>query len=130
MNISETAISYPFCSPEVKDIYDHLTADELARIQRYSAKVGFVAGLLPFLVLFLPLFFLARLLIAHYGTLESVLVLLVIATLIGVFIGWICFAPFRRKASQLLCDTAYAKQKGFTPANLRLYSFKRKSAVS
>jgi hypothetical protein len=93
-------------------------------------KTGIVAGLLPFLVLFLPLFFLARFLIAHFGIPESLLLMLVIAIPIGVFVGWIGFAPTRKKASQLLCDTAYAKQRGFTPANLRLYSFKRKSAAS
>jgi hypothetical protein len=130
MNLSEASISYPFCSPEVKDIYDHLTADELARIQKYSVKAGIVAGLLPFLVFFLPLFILARFLIAHFGIPESLLFMLVIAISIGVLVGWIGFAPIRKKASRLLCDTAYAKQRGFTPANLRLYSFKRKSAVS
>ena len=110
VNLSEASILYPFCSPEVKDIYDHLTADELARIQKYSVKTGIVAGLLPFLVLFLPLFFLARFLIAHFGIPESLLLMLVIAIPIGVFVGWIGFAPTRKKASQLLCDTAYAKQ--------------------
>jgi len=48
-----------------------------------------------------------------------------VAIPLGLIIGLIGGAPLRSKAKKILCESAYAKEKGYSPDTLRLYSFRK-----
>jgi hypothetical protein len=110
---------YPFRSKEVKAIYENLTTDEASRLKQHSWKVGGVFGvLIP--ILFFPIFLFSMPYFPEQGRLWWTLIF---AIPLGLIVGLIGGAPIRSKAKKLLCESAYAKQKGYTADNLRLYSF-------
>lgn len=116
------ALWYPFRSAEVTDICRHMTPEETRQLTANARKVGLIAGIGSSLILY-PLFWM----LAFYTPLYpprpwSLLVLLGIAIPLGLLIGWIGFSGIRRKQIQMLCETDYAKQKGYKPQTLRLYS--------
>lgn len=116
------ALWYPFRSAEVSDICRHMTPEETRQLTARAWKTGLIAGIVPSLI-FYPLFLVLALYTPLYPPRPwSLLVLLGIAILVGLLMGWIGFAGIRRKQIQMLCETDYAKQKGFTPQTLRLYS--------
>lgn len=120
MKTSLASCWYPFRSPEVKAIYENLTPDEASRLKDFSRKPGLSVVILPFLM-FLIFFMI-------YGLFSKALSypsLLAIAIPIGIISGLIGFSPMRRNAKIILCGSAYAKERGYTPENLPLYAFGR-----
>jgi hypothetical protein len=66
----------------------------------------------------------------YFGRQISKLELFAITIPLVVLIGWVGFAPIRKEGKRILCETEYAKQKGFTPENFRLFIFEKKTAAS
>ena len=110
---------YPFRSPEVRAIYENLTPDEASRLKQYSWKAGGLFGALVPLLMFPVLYYCIRYNQQPWGF----LVVLAVAIPLGLIIGLVGGAPIRKRAKKMLCDSAYAKEQGYTLDNLRLYSF-------
>jgi hypothetical protein len=106
---------YPFRSKEVKEIYANLTPEEIYRLKDGTSANGALFGFGSFVVIY----FLLSLVPPQWGAFMHYAIAISIALIFGFFAG----APLRKKAKRLLCDSAYAKEKGYTPENLRLYSF-------
>jgi hypothetical protein len=106
---------YPFRSKEVKEIYANLTPEEIYRLKDGTSAEGALFGVGLFVVIYFPLRFVPP----HWGLIVQLAIALSIALIFGFFAG----VPVRAKGKKLLCDSAYAKEKGYTPENLRLYSF-------
>jgi hypothetical protein len=103
----------PLLTAEAKDIYRHLTNDENNRMWEFGRKWGLIVGIVPFVsIVFLS---------SHHFT---------IAIPLLVITGWLGFAPIRKEGKRILCETEYAKQKGFTPENFRLFIFERKKIAA
>ncbi len=103
----------PLLTAEAKDIYRHLTNAENNRMWEFGRKWSLIVGIVPFvLIVFLS---------SHYFA---------IAITLAVLIGWVGFAPIRKEGKRILCGTEYAKQKGFTPENFRLFIFERKKIAT
>jgi hypothetical protein len=123
---TQRCMRYPFRSAQVKDICEHLTADESRRILAHARRFGLLFGLLISLILF-PL--------GQYLTFHTplypprswtfVVQFLILAPL-AFLLGWAFSRGYRKKQIQMLCDTDYAKRMGYTPDTLPLYlSFKQ-----
>jgi len=123
MKISRKSSWYPFRSREVKDIYDHLTEEEFSRLHEEAKLAGGKIGresaaskgwLFPAaFVLGLTL----HLSMLSFGALTFAL------GVPGIVRAWRKSGPIRQKFRQMLCETAYARQKGYSPATLRMYRF-------
>ncbi|MDC0325122.1 hypothetical protein OAM01_00020 [bacterium] len=124
MKPSLATCRYPFRSPEVMAIYENLTSDEASRFKQYSWIAGGLFGALVPTLLFPLLYYFIR-----HNQEEPWVFLVVFAGAIplGLIIGLVGGAPIRSKAKKMLCDSAYAKEQGYTPKNLRLYSFKKRN---
>jgi len=112
---------YPFRSPEVRAIYENLTPDEASQLQHFSRKtrvpvVATYIGLLMFAVSFV--------LIQYVQQPWGLAAIFAVAIILGI-IGLIGGAPIRSKTKKILCESTYAKEKGYTPETLRLYSLGR-----
>ena len=119
MKPSLTSCWYPFRSPEVRAIYDNLTPDEASRLKQYSWKVGGPFGAIIGLMMFPVCLFLIQYVEQPWG----IAGIFAVAITLGLIIGLIGGAPIRSKAKKILCESTYAKEKGYTPETLRLYSF-------
>ena len=49
-------------------------------------------------------------------------ILLGVGMPVGLLFGWIVALPLRARVRRLLCETEYARARGYTPDTLRLYS--------
>jgi hypothetical protein len=117
------ALRYPFRSREVRDICKHMTPDESRRLIAYTRKFGFVGGILISVLMYSLMFPLMWMCTPFYPPYPLFLTPFLIAIPLGLFVGWIGFAGFRKKQRLMLYETDYAKQMGFTPDTLPLYSF-------
>ena len=128
MNMKPSLAScwYPFRSSEVKAIYDNLTPDEASRLKQFSWKTGSSFGVLLSVPLFLLMF--ACQFGVQYFPQPWGVVLIFALTLPYVLLVGLRGATIRSQARKILCESAYAKEKGFTPENLRLYSFEKSKA--
>ncbi len=125
ISATHQALWYPFQSPEVRDICRHMTPEETRQLTVYARKVGWIVGIVPSLILY-PLFGYLALCTPLYPPRPwSIFVLLVLVVPVTFLIGWLGISGFRRKQIQMLCQTDYAKLKGFTPRTLPLYAFGR-----
>jgi hypothetical protein len=106
----------PFRSPEVKEIYANLTPEEIHRLKDGTHLDGAMFGFLSWMVFYI----LFRLIPADWGFFVQFAIVVAIVPIFGFFAA----APLRKHAKNLLCDSAYAREKGYTPENLRLYSFR------
>ena len=121
----------PFHSSAVSAIYDNLTPEEATLLKEYyrtaggvySWKAGALFGGLMGLLTFPALNYCIRYTQQPWGFLG----LLVVAILLAFVIGLIRCVPIRKRVIRILCDSAYAKEKGYTPDNLPLYSYRRKN---
>jgi hypothetical protein len=118
---SKALLWYPFRSPEAKDIYDHLTPDELGRLSAYAWKAGGSFGVLISLILYPVLFGFMTVLARKLPAPWSFVVLFSLVLPLGLLIGWIGAMPLRKKVTRILSETDHAKRMGLTPATLRLY---------
>ena len=105
---------YPFRSKEVKEIHANLTLEEIYRLEGTFAN-----GALSVFILITVLYFILNLVPPHWGFSVQISIGYLFVLIFSLFAK----APIRKKAKKLLCDSAYAKEKGYTPENLRLYSF-------
>lgn len=119
MKLSTILFAYPFRSHEVRDIFEHMTPEEVQAIRRFTIRASTVWGLItgPTIAIFLQAY--------HKWNpgpedfwLE-LLAILVIASLIGVIAG----NNARKTARKMLCDTEYATGQGITPESLKMYSW-------
>jgi hypothetical protein len=106
----------PFQSPEVREICAHLTPSEHARLledaQQRGAWIGiWLAG---------PLGLCGGLLV-WYWQIGAVLLALYVPYF--MFFGLSRLRAMRRRSMELLCDTDWARSRGYSPANLRLMTF-------
>ncbi|MCX6857825.1 MAG: hypothetical protein NTV80_23310 [Verrucomicrobia bacterium] len=107
---------YPFRSPEVRDIHANLTPEEI-----YRLNVGtFAEGALHVIILTAGIYFLLSLVPPQWGFTAHIA--LMYAS--GLLFSLMAEAHMRKKAKKLLCSSAYAREKGYTPQDLRLYSFR------
>ena len=101
----------PFTSPEVREIYAHVTEVEKLRMKKFGAVFGIwnaATFFLPFVcVWFFPI-------PVPLNWIFSSVVLLV---------GLAFYPIWWRKMANLLCDTAWAKERGRNPAALRIFPF-------
>lgn len=115
----------PFQSPEVRDIYEHMTAEEKRRVHDQSVRDGARVGVLIAWGFGVPL------LITLYALLFSIryrFVLLGLFALYAVAFGvfWSRFIrAHNQRTRQILCETEHAKMKGYRPDTLRRWSFSR-----
>ena len=121
MKLSLASSWYPFRSPEVRAIYENLTPDEASQLKHFSRKtrapvVATHIGLLMFPVSFV--------LIQYVQQPWGLAAIFGVAIILGI-IGLIGGAPIRSKTKKILCESTYAKEKGYTPETLRLYSLGR-----
>ncbi len=118
---------YPRQSPEVRAIYENLTPDESVRLRNYSLGWGLLGGLACGVVFGASFW----LIVAALPTIPlvwrivfGVIAMNLAAPLAGMIIG----APFRSRLKTMLCDSSYAKARGYTPKNLRLFRFTHRVA--
>jgi hypothetical protein len=113
---------YPFRSAEVQEINEHLSPDERLRLEAHSGRWGAVFGIGTFFAVYALMRLVDPLLRPHAGPSWTLLILAVMAVPLGLLIGWTAGVPWRRKVRRILCETEYARQRGFTPETLPLYS--------
>jgi hypothetical protein len=126
---TQDVLKYPFRSREVRDICKHLTPDESRRFTTYGKKVGFVGGVAINLILYGLMFLWMWLCTPFYPPFPSFRVVWLMAIPVGLLVGWIVFAGYRRKQRRMLCETDYAKRMGFTPDTLPLHDFARNKGL-
>ena len=115
---------YPRQSPEVRAIYENLTPDESVRLRNYSIRCGSLLGLALVVVCVpLSLFLLTVDALPTIPFHWRIVCGVVIVNLVGQLTGMIIGAPMRSRLKTMLCDTSYAKARGYTPSNLRLFRF-------
>ena len=115
MDLSKSTWS-PFQSPEIRDICAHLTPEEHARVLDDARERGRQLGqwiAVPFGVA-VGSFMLS-------WRVGSVLVLLFVVYMAVSGIPWM--QRMRRKTKQLLCETGWARSRGYRPESLRFMSF-------
>ncbi len=112
MNLTDSTWS-PFQSPEVRDICEHLTPEERARVlddarqrgqqlaQRIAVPLSIAVG-------------------SFMWSWHTGLVLLVLFVLYMGFSGLPLLQAMRTRSKELLCETAWARSRGYTPEGLRL----------
>ncbi|CAN5911305.1 hypothetical protein BH11VER1_BH11VER1_13720 [soil metagenome] len=107
---------YPFRSPEAKAIYENLTGDEALRLAQISWEIIPISIVTPFVTGAL-----VRYGNQHFPGGWGFFTGMVVAGLL-VFLATV---PSRIKWKRMLCDTAYARRVGYTPANLKLYALRK-----
>ncbi len=106
----------PFQSPEVREICAHLTPAEHALLIADARERGTSIGrwiAVPFGVT-------AGLLFLSW---QAGLVLLVFFIIYFAVSGLPRFRAMRRRSMELLCETEWARSRGYTPERLRLMTF-------
>jgi hypothetical protein len=113
----------PFQSPEVQEICEHLTASERRRLVDDAAARGselgtWLAGPFAVAAVLFVIGWRLEMFSWRFGLVLSILY---------VVYFWIVGLPriraMRRRSVQLLCDTEWARNRGYTPDNLRLMVF-------
>ena len=107
----------PLLTAEAKDVYEHLTNAENNRLWEVARKWGSITGVVVALISFFIL--------SYLEDQVPALSFCAIVIPLAVLAFWIGFAPIRKRVKQILCETEYAKQKGFTSDNFRLFIFER-----
>ena len=106
----------PFQSPEVREICAHLTADERARLEENAGRYGReIAGwvVLPVAVVSISFLWSARL--GFVGV--AVFALYFVAAL------WPKMRAMRLRSVELMCQSEWARGRGYTAATLRSFAF-------
>ena len=99
----------PFQSPEVREICAHMTEAEGRAASRRAALYGIWCGVTfagPVAVAFV---------------IQTSAFIAIVAVLISVHLG--CRRVWLRLQRSFFCSTAWAREQGFTPGRLRLFSF-------
>ena len=99
----------PFQSPEVREICAHMTEAEGRAASRRAALYGLWCGVTfagPVAVAFV---------------IQTSAFIAIVAVLISVHLG--CRRVWLRLQRSFFCSTAWAREQGFTPRRLRLFSF-------
>jgi hypothetical protein len=100
----------PFQSPEVRDICRNMTGAERSEVSRLGALYGVWVGLT----------FGAPLGLAFGYRSEPFVA--IAAAMVTVHLAWLPL--WQRRQRRFLCSTAWARERGFTPGRLRLFSFR------
>jgi hypothetical protein len=106
----------PFQSPEVREICEHLTPAEHAKLIADARQRGTDLGrwiAFPFAVTVGLLFW----------SWQVGLVLLPLFIIYFAISGFPRIQTMRRRSMGLLCETEWARSRGYTPERLRLMSF-------
>lgn len=99
----------PFASAEVRDICAHMNAEE----RQASSRMGALYGVWVGLTFGAPLGLAIGVRSGPFVAAATVLV--------GVHFA--CMPLWLRRQRQFLCSTAWARERGFAPERLRLFSF-------
>jgi hypothetical protein len=102
----------PFQSPEVREIYAHMTDDEMVIAMRHAGAYGIWVAL-TFAV---PL--------AQALTHPNPVVIVIAAILVTVHI--VCIPVWRKMQKRFLSSTAWAREQGITPEQIRMFAFRRR----
>ena len=113
---------YPFRSKDVAEICQHLTPEEREHLRSlatsHGLKMGFAIGISVVTANLITSNFIPELP-------KSLLILwsFFSGLLVASAVGFIAGRRMRLKIKEMLCSTRYAKQKGFSANNLKMYSF-------
>src|SRR5262245_1354971 len=99
---------YPFRSPQVREIYEHLTAEEYDQLSRYGRKVGASFGVLFPLLCFLLTIALQRVFLPPWPA-WAIPAMIIGAGVAGLILGFAISRGIRRKTKWMLCETEYAR---------------------
>lgn len=113
----------PFQSPEVRDILEHLSPSEGKAFMEHSSRVmeqavtsgqksGFLFGI-PAALIGVTCF---------YSVVLAIILLVLFVAAVIVFNWWRVQIKLR-KLREILCETQYAKERGYRPESLRLTRF-------
>jgi hypothetical protein len=100
----------PFQSPEVRDICAHMTDSE----RDEASRRGGLYGLWVFATFAGPLSFAV---VYRHPTLIAVAAVLIV-------IHIVCIPIWQRMQRHFLCSTLWAREQGYTPERLRMFSFR------
>jgi tRNA A-37 threonylcarbamoyl transferase component Bud32 len=98
-------------SPEVREIYEHMTADE----KRRNGKFGAAFGIWNAATFFLPM--------ACVWFFPIPVPLNWIISSVVLLVGLAFYPLWWRKMAVLLCDTAWSKERNRNPATVRIFPF-------
>ena len=106
----------PFQSPEIREIYAHLTAEERERLTENGRRCGReLAGwiVLPVAVVSISFLWSARL--GFVGV--------ALFALYFVMTAWPRMRAMRLRSQEMMCESAWARGRGYTAATLRFVAF-------
>lgn len=103
----------PFQSKTVKEICEHVTKDEKKEVVRRACMYGTWCALTFAIPVSFAILYRSPIAI-------SVAIVLVVIHIVGIPI-------WQKKQKEFLCSTKWAKSKGYTPENIRLFGFGRNS---
>jgi ABC-type Fe3+-siderophore transport system permease subunit len=118
MVLFKNSLWYPLRSREVKAICSNLSQKEETELSQFTHEAGKSHGT-KIGIMAVVLVVLGNHVLPHWSFFPS----LAVVMLVAMIIGWLLASPIRRKTKLMLCNTAYAKQMGYSPATLRLFSF-------
>ncbi|MBK1815432.1 hypothetical protein JIN84_07395 [Luteolibacter yonseiensis] len=101
----------PFQSPEVREIWAHMTGSE----RNKASRLGGLYGLWVAVTFAGPLAFAIALGNFTFGTAALVLIIVHIA----------CVPAWQKKIRRFLCSTGWARERDLAPERLRLFTFRK-----
>lgn len=101
----------PFQSPEVREIYVHMTDSERNAVSLLGGLYGFWAAA----TFAGPLAFAFAIGNFTFGVVALVLIIVHLA----------CVPIWQKKIRRSLCSTAWARERDFAPERLRLFAFRK-----
>jgi uncharacterized membrane protein len=108
----------PFHSPEVYDICEHLTPSEKRDLKdltaRYGRTSGIVAGIFAGLI---------AVSFSFYHSVTLALVFLILLVLYELIFEGRRFRAQKKRIREMLCDTEYARSRGYHPETLKMFAF-------
>ena len=112
---------YPFQSPEVREIYEHLTPSEKRELKRLFIELNLQQAF--------PVWILVGISVVSFAFAYSVTIGLILDGLFIVVytltIGRRQIRAYYKRAREILCATGYARSRGYQPETLRMFAFPR-----
>jgi hypothetical protein len=109
---------YPFQSPEVRKIYEHITPSEKRELKRLFIELNFQIAS--------PAGILIGLTVLSFAFAYSITIGLIFSGLFIVYILTLVRREIRayyKRVREILCATGYARSRGYQPETLRIFAF-------
>ena len=121
----------PFQSSEVREICENLTSEESHRLAEFAAANGAQLGgrIGPAAAISGAMAMMILVAIPGLSTLTRWLLFAGVMLLMGpivILLNWRWMRETQQRSRELLCSSRYARERGVTPDQLRLFSFSRK----